>query len=66
MDIIRKLIAYSLKKVLVKAMFILTAFEIMLFKCRLVLTPSQWGTGSERVKFLVKKLKKVSAFVEIA
>ena len=54
LDIIRKLIAYSSKTVPVKVMFILTAFEILLFKGRSVLTPSQWGRGSERVKFLVK------------
>ena len=48
------LITYSLKMVMVKAMFILTTFKILLFKGRLILTLSQQGTGSERVKFLVK------------
>ena len=41
---IRKLIEYSLK-----AMFTLTVFRILLFKGRLVLSPAQRGTGSERV-----------------
>ena len=47
---IRKLIEYSLKNVPVKAMFILTVFKILLSKCRLVLSPAQQGTGSERAK----------------
>ena len=35
---------------LVKAMFTLTVFEILLFKGRLVLQPTQRGTESESVK----------------
>ena len=35
--IIRKLIGYSLKKLFVKAMFILTVLEILLFEGRLIL-----------------------------
>ena len=34
---------------LVKTMFTLTVFKIMLFKGRLVSPPAQQGTGSERV-----------------
>ena len=48
--IIRKFIKYSLKNVLVKTMFILTFFEILMFEGRSVLAPAQQGTGSERVK----------------
>ena len=56
LHIIRKLIEYSLKNVLVRAMFTLTAFEIFLSKGRLVLSPAQRGTGSERVNNqLIKK-----------
>ena len=44
---IRKLIEYSLKNVLVKSMFTLTAFEILLFEGRPPLSPAQWGTGNE-------------------
>ena len=43
-------IEYSLKNVLVKAMFALTVFEILLFKRRSVLLPAQRVIGSERVK----------------
>ena len=43
-------IEYSLKNVLVKAMFALTVFEILLFKRRSVLLPAQRAIGSERVK----------------
>ena len=31
-------------------MFTLTVFEILLFEDRMVLSPVQWGAGSERVK----------------
>ena len=61
---IRKLIEYSFKTVIVKATFIVTVFEILLFEARSVLPPSQWDTGSERVKVSVKKQKKYSDFVE--
>ena len=47
---IRKLAECSLKNVLVKAMFTLTVFEILLSDGRSVLSPAQRGTGSERVK----------------
>ena len=50
LDVIRKLIEYSLKMFFfVKAIFTLTVFEILLFKGRLVLSPTQRVTGSERV-----------------
>ena len=42
MDIIRKLIEYFLKNMLVKEMFTLTLFEILLFKERSILSPTQW------------------------
>ena len=44
---IRKLVEYSFKNVLVKSMFTLTAFEILLFEGRRPLSPAQWGTGKE-------------------
>ena len=43
MHTIKKLIEYSLKNVIVKAMFTLTVFEILLFEGRSVLPPSQRG-----------------------
>ena len=49
----------------VKTMFTLTVFEILLFKSRLVFSPAQQGTGSERVKVSVKNQKKYSYFVKI-
>ena len=52
--IIRKLIKYSLKKVLKKTMFTLTVFEILLFEGRSVLEPAQRIPGNKRVKYLVK------------
>ena len=52
LDTIRKLIGYYLRKVLVKAMFTITIFKILLFEGRSVLPSSQWGTGSEKVNIL--------------
>ena len=49
---IRKLVKYSLKIVPTKAMFILSAFEILLSEGRSALPPTQWGSGSERVKVM--------------
>ena len=54
LDIIRKPIPYSLKTAPGKAIFVLTAFEILLFESRLLLTASEWGKGNKRVKVLVK------------
>ena len=58
LQIIRKLIEYSLKKVHVKAMFSFSVFEILLFQCRLLLSTALRGTRSERVKFSVQNQKK--------
>ena len=44
-----KLIKYTLKNVLVKAMFTLTVFEILLFEVRSILWPAQRITLSKRV-----------------
>ena len=52
---IRKLIEYSLKKVLIKAMFIPTVFNILMSEVRLVLSPAQRVTGSERVNMKLFK-----------
>ena len=45
-----KAMKYSLKTVFKKAMLTFTIFEILLFECRSVLSPTQWGTGSDRAK----------------
>ena len=60
LDIVRKLIEYYFKKVLVKAMLTLTVLEILLFEARLILYPAQWATESERVK--IKKKGYLSYF----
>ena len=65
LDIIRKLIEYSLKNVVEKAMFNLTIFDILLFESRSVLCPAQQVAGSERVNFSMKNPKKYSAFIGI-
>ena len=49
LDIISKFIKYSLKNVVVKAMFSLIVFEILLFKGWLALRPAQHVTGRKRV-----------------
>ena len=54
---IRRLTEYSLKNVLVKAMFTITAFEILLSESRSVLSPAQWGTGNERFNANILNLK---------
>ena len=46
---IRRLINYSLKNVIVKTVFTITVFEILLFVGRSVLGPTQLVTGSKRV-----------------
>ena len=38
-----------LSKRSVKATFTLTVFELSLFVGKMVVSPAQWGTGSERV-----------------
>ena len=47
-------------------MFPLTGFDILLLKGRLVLSHSQWGIESKKIKFSVKNQKKCLPFVEIA
>ena len=51
-DIIRKLLEYFLENVLVKAIFTLTFFEILLFEGKLILWTAQRVTGNQRVKDL--------------
>ena len=62
---IRKLIKYSFKNVLQKAMFTLTGFEILLFVGRTVLSPSQQGTVCERVKVSVKNQKNIRILLQL-
>ena len=66
LDISRKFTKYSLENILIKAVFIVTVFEILLFERRSVFAPAQRGAEGERVNFSVKNQKKCSAFVEIA
>ena len=47
----------SLSNTMVKAMFILTVFEMLLLEGRSVLWPVQGGTESKRVKFTVKNVR---------
>ena len=42
----------TLSKVLVKGVFTLTVFKILLYVGRMILSPVQRGTGSERVKYV--------------
>ena len=65
---ITKLVEYSLENFVVKTMFTLTVFEILLSEGRSVLSPAQWGTKSKRVElkwvihwfsWLDKKIKKL-------
>ena len=53
------------KNVLLKAMFTLTVFEILLFEGRLVLAPAQRCTWSKRVKFSLKKQKNVRFLLKL-
>ena len=53
LDIIRKLIEYFLKNMLVKEMFTLTLFEILLFKERSILSPTQWVQAVKWFKYSV-------------
>ena len=64
LDIIRELIQYFFKFFFVKVTFNPTVFEILLSKCMSVLSPSQRGNASERIKFSMKN-KKSLPFVEI-
>ena len=47
-------------------MLTFTVFDILLLENRSVLSPAQWDTASERVKFSIKKPKKCLTFVELA
>ena len=53
---IRKFIKHSLKNARIKV-FTVTAFEILLFEDRSVLSPTQQGTGSKRVKVIPHKFR---------
>ena len=48
-----------------KAVFIVTTFEISLFKGSLMLTPSQQGAGSKRVTFLLKNQKQLWPLLQL-
>ena len=50
MHTIKKLIEYSLKNVIVKAMFTLTVFEILLFEGRSVFSSTQEVQGAKGLK----------------
>ena len=45
-----------------KTVFTLTVFEMLLFESRSILWPAQQVTGKKRVKFPVKKTKKMLGF----
>ena len=62
---IRKLLQYFLKNFLVKAIFTLSVFEILLFQGRLVLSPTQQGTGSVRLKVSVKNQKHIQILLKL-
>ena len=62
---IRKLVEYSLNNLLVKAIFTLTVFEILLSEGRSVLSPAERGTGSERVKVSVKNQKNIEILLKL-
>ena len=62
---IRKLIEYSLEIVLVKTMFTLTVFEILLSQGRSVLWPAQQVIGSKRVKVSVKNQKNIRNLLKL-
>ena len=47
MHVLRKLIEYSLKNLLLKAMFTIAVFDIFLLKDRSVVSPAQQCTGNE-------------------
>ena len=54
-----------LKNLWSKTMFTITAFEKLLLEVRLLLSPAQWGTGSEKVKFSMKKLKNIRLLLKL-
>ena len=65
LDIVRNLIEYSFKKVLLKARYNCTVFEILLFEGRLVLSHIQRGIESARVKISVKNRKTIWLFLKL-
>ena len=65
LNTIRKLIKYSLKKIRVKAMFTTTVFEMLLFVGKMVLSPTQRDTGSERVNVPVKNQKNLQILLKL-
>ena len=54
-----------LKNLWSKTMFTITAFEKLLLEVRLLLSPAQWSTGSEKVKFSMKKLKNIRLLLKL-
>ena len=46
-------------------MFIHGVFEILMSEGRLVLSPTQWGTGSEKVKVSVKNQKVIQNLLKL-
>ena len=46
-------------------MFIHGVFEILMSEGRLVLSPAQWGTGSEKVKVSVKNQKVIQSLLKL-
>ena len=65
LNTIRKIIKYFLKNVSVKAMFTLTAFDILLLKGKLVSSTAQRGTGSEWIEVSVKKQKNILILLKL-
>ena len=62
LDINTKFIKYSLKNILVKTMFSVNDFKILLFKARLVLWPADQITGTQKVKISLKNQKEMFEF----
>ena len=62
LHIIKNYFLYSLKNGVVKSMFTVNVFQILLFEVRLVLGHAERVLGSERVKFSVKNKKENSVF----
>ena len=46
-------------------MFTRGVFEILMSEGRLVLSPAQWGTGSEKVKVSVKNQKVIQNLLKL-
>ena len=65
LDIIRKHVEYSLKKIIERAIFTLKLFEILPLEARTVLWPKEKDTRSQRVKISVKKLKDIRLLLEL-